>query len=470
MKAHDGMYIDGAWRPAAGGELIEVVNPADGQVIGTVPAGTEEDVDAAVRAARAALPGWAATPPAERGALIGALRDALVARKSELTDTITSELGSPLGFSKAVHVGSPIAVAASYAELATSYAFEERIGNSTVLLEPVGVVGAITPWNYPLHQVVAKVAPALAAGCTLVLKPAEDTPLTAQLFAEAVHEAGIPAGVFNLVTGTGPVAGQALAAHEGVDLVSFTGSTAVGKLIGATAGAAVKRVALELGGKSANVILPGADLAKAVAAGVGHVMNNTGQSCNALTRMLVHRDQYEEAVSLAAAAVANYPTGDPRQAGIRVGPVVNAKQHERVRGFIAKGVEEGARLVAGGPDAPQEQGYFVAPTVFADVTPDMTIAQEEIFGPVLSILRYEDEEEALSIANGTVYGLGGAVWAADEATAVAFARRMDTGQVDINGGRFNVLAPFGGYKQSGVGRELGPHGLAEYLQTKSLQF
>ncbi|MFJ9597796.1 aldehyde dehydrogenase family protein [Streptomyces virginiae] len=470
MKAQDGMYIDGAWRPAVGTGRIEVVNPADGQVIAEVPAGTEEDVDAAVRAARAALPGWAATPPTERAALIGALRDALQARKGELTETVTTELGAPLGFAKAVHVGSSIAVVSSYVELAASYAFEERIGNSTVLMEPVGVVGAITPWNFPLYQVVAKVAPALAAGCTLVLKPAEDTPLTAQLFAEAVHEAGIPAGVFNLVTGTGPVAGQALAAHEGVDFVSFTGSTAVGRQVGATAGAAVKRVALELGGKSANVILPGANLPEAVAAGVGHVMNNTGQRCNALTRMLVHRDQYEEAVSLAVAAVADHPTGDPRTRGTRVGPVVNAKQHERVRGFIAKGVEEGARLVAGGPDAPYEQGYFVAPTVFADVTPDMTIAQEEIFGPVLSILAYEDEEEALRIANGTVYGLGGAVWAADEETAAAFARRMDTGQVDINGGRYNILAPFGGHKQSGIGRELGPHGLAEYLQTKSLQF
>ncbi|GAA1597212.1 aldehyde dehydrogenase family protein [Streptomyces globosus] len=470
MKAHDGMYIAGEWRPAAGRDRIEVVNPADEQVIAEVPAGNAQDVDAAVRAARAAFPGWAATPPAERAALIGALRDAMAARKAEFTEVVTAELGSPTGFAERVHVGAPLAVSASFAELAASYAFEERIGNSTVLLEPVGVVGAITPWNYPLHQIVAKVAPALAAGCTLVLKPAEDTPLTAQLFAEAVHEAGIPAGVFNLVTGTGPVAGQALAAHEGVDLVSFTGSTAVGRLIGATAGAAVKRVALELGGKSANVILPGADLAKAVAAGVGHVMNNSGQSCNALTRMLVHRDQYEEAVALAAAAVAPYTAGDPREPGTRLGPVVNAKQRDRVRAYIAKGIEEGARLVAGGPDAPHPRGYYVAPTVFADVTPDMVIAQEEIFGPVLSIIAYGDEDEALRIANGTVYGLGGAVWAADEETAVAFARRMDTGQVDINGGRFNPLAPFGGYKQSGVGRELGPHGLAEYLQTKSLQF
>ncbi|MEN8653070.1 aldehyde dehydrogenase family protein [Streptomyces sp. 21So2-11] len=470
MKAHDGMYIGGQWRPAAGQDTIAVVNPADEQVIGHVPAGTAEDVDAAVRAARDAFPGWAATPPAERAARIGALRDALVARKDEIAQTVTAELGSPLGFSQMVHAGVPILVAGSYAELAATYSFEETTGNSTVFMEPVGVVGAITPWNYPLHQIVAKVAPALAAGCTVVLKPAEDTPLTAQLFAEAVDEAGIPAGVFNLVTGLGPVAGQALAEHEGVDLVSFTGSTAVGKQIGATAGAAVKRVALELGGKSANVVLPSADLAKAVKVGVANVMSNSGQTCSAWTRMLVHRDQYDEAVALAAGAVAKYVAGDPHDENSRLGPVVNAKQQARVRGYIEKGVEEGARLVAGGPDAPHEKGYYVSPTVFADVTPGMTIAQEEIFGPVLSLIAYEDEADALRIANGTVYGLAGAVWAADDAEAVAFARRMDTGQVDINGGRFNPLAPFGGYKQSGVGRELGAHGLSEYLQTKSLQF
>ncbi|WP_326724144.1 aldehyde dehydrogenase family protein [Streptomyces sp. NBC_00243] len=462
MKAHHGMYIGGEWRPAAGADTIEVVNPVDEQVIGRVPAGTAADVGHAVRAARAALPGWAATPPAERAAKLAALRDVLVARKDEIAETVTAELGSPLQFSQAVHAGVPIMVAGSYAELAATYAFEEKVGNSTVYHEPVGVVGAITPWNYPLHQIVAKVAPALAAGCTVVLKPAEDTPLTAQLFAEAVAEAGLPAGVFNLVTGLGPVAGQALAEHPDVDLVSFTGSTAVGRRIGGTAGAAVKRVALELGGKSANVILPSADLAKAVNVGVANVMSNSGQTCSAWTRMLVHTSQYEEAVGLAAAAAAKY--------GDRIGPVVSAKQRSRVRSYIEKGVAEGARLVVGGPESPREQGYFVSPTVFADVTPDMTIAQEEIFGPVLSIIRYEDEEEAVRIANGTVYGLAGAVWAAEEAEAVAFARRLDTGQVDINGGRFNPLAPFGGYKQSGVGRELGPHGLSEYLQTKSLQF
>ncbi|MDX3096921.1 aldehyde dehydrogenase family protein [Streptomyces sp. ME19-03-3] len=464
MKPHDGMYIDGDWRPAAGPGTIDVVNPADEQVFATVPAGTAEDVDAAVRAARAAFRGWAATPPAERAARIAALRDVLAARSGEIAETVTAELGAPLKFSQAVHAALPIAVAGSYAELAATHPFEERIGNSTVLHEPVGVVAAITPWNYPLHQIVAKAAPALAAGCTVVLKPAEDTPLVAQLFAEAVHEAGLPAGVLNLVTGLGPVAGQALAAHEDVDLVSFTGSTAVGRQIAATAGAAVKRVALELGGKSANVILPGADLAKAVNVGVANVMSNTGQTCSAWTRMLVHRDRYEEAVALAATAAAKYVPGE------RIGPVVNARQYERVRGYIAKGVEEGARLVTGGSDVPRTRGYWINPTVFADVTPGMTIAQEEIFGPVLSILAYEDEEDALRIANGTVYGLAGAVWAADEDAAVAFARRMETGQVDINGGRFNPLAPFGGYKRSGVGRELGPHGLTEYLQTKSLQF
>lgn len=323
MKAHHGMYIGGEWRLAAGADTIEVVNPVDEQVIGRVPAGTAADVGHAVRAARAALPGWAATPPTERAAKLAALRDVLVARKDEIAETVTAELGSPLPFSQAVHAGVPILVAGSYAELAATYAFEEKVGNSTVYHEPVGVVGAITPWNYPLHQIVAKAAPALAAGCTVVLKPAEDTPLTAQLFAEAVAEADLPAGVFNLVTGLGPVAGQALAEHPDVDLVSFTGSTAVGRRIGATAGAAVKRVALELGGKSANVILPSADLAKAVNVGVANVMSNSGQTCSAWTRMLVHTSQYEEAVGLAAAAATKY--------GDRIGPVVSAKQRSRVR-------------------------------------------------------------------------------------------------------------------------------------------
>ncbi|SEO10075.1 aldehyde dehydrogenase (NAD+) [Actinacidiphila rubida] len=464
-RGRDEVFVGGRWRPSAGGERIDVIDPATERLIGRVPAGDARDVDAAVAAARAALPGWAATPPERRAAVLTAARDLMAARREDIAATVSAELGAPLAFATAVHTDLPLAVLGSFARLAAEHPFEERIGNSRVLHEPVGVVGAITPWNYPLHQVVAKAAPALAAGCTVVLKPAEDTPLVAQLFAEILAEAGLPDGVFNLVTGLGPVAGQALAEHPGVDLVSFTGSTAVGRLIGAAAGGAVKRVALELGGKSANVILPGADLAKAVNVGVANVFANSGQTCSAWTRMLVHAARYDEAVELAAAAAAKYRPGD------RVGPLVNAKQLQRVRGYIDKGVQEGARVAAGGAEAPEglAAGYYVRPTVFADVRPEMTIAQEEIFGPVVSLIRYEDEEDALRIANGTVYGLAGAVWAADEDTAVAFARRMDTGQVDINGGRFNPRAPFGGYKQSGVGRELGPHGLAEYLQTKSLQ-
>ncbi|MET9217576.1 MULTISPECIES: aldehyde dehydrogenase family protein [unclassified Streptomyces] len=466
MTSRDAQYIGGKWRPAAGGGRIDVVNPVTEKVIGQVPAGTAEDVDEAVRAARAALPGWAATPPAERGAILGAVRDLMAARREEIAATVAAELGAPPAFAAAVHTDMPTAVMGSFAALAAGYGFEEQVGNSRVFQEPVGVVGAITPWNYPLHQVVAKAAPALAAGCTVVLKPAEDTPLVAQLFAAILDEAGLPAGVFNLVTGLGPVAGQALAEHPGVDMVSFTGSTAVGRQIGATAGAAVKRVALELGGKSANVILPGADLARAVNVGIANVFANSGQTCSAWTRILVDSARYDEAVEAATAAAAKYVPGE------RLGPVVNAKQRERVRGYIRRGAAEGARIVVGGPDAPDglETGYYVRPTVFADVDPGMTIAQEEIFGPVVALIRYEDEDDALRIANGTVYGLAGAVWGADDAEAVAFARRMDTGQVDINGGRFNPLAPFGGYKQSGVGRELGAHGLAEYLQTKSLQF
>jgi aldehyde dehydrogenase (NAD+) len=471
MQAHDGMYIDGAWHAPAGPETIEVLNPADETVLGTVPAGTAADVDAAVRAAHAASTGWARTAPAERAARLEALTAAMTARSQEIARTVTAELGAPLAFSQAVHAAVPLAVAGSYAELAAGHVFEERVGNSRVFHEPVGVVAAITPWNYPLHQIVAKVAPALAAGCTVVLKPAEDTPLVAQLFAEAVHEAGLPAGVVNLVTGRGPVAGAALAEHEGVDLVSFTGSTAVGRRIGAAAGGAVKRVALELGGKSANVILPGAELTRAVKVGVANVMANAGQTCSAWTRMLVDADRYEQAVELAAAAAAKYVPGDPLAEGTRLGPLVSARQRERVTGYIAAGEKEGARLVAGGAAAPEgmTRGFYVRPTVFADVTPEMTIAQEEIFGPVLSIMKYQDADDALRIADSTVYGLAGAVWSDDEEEAVAFARRMRTGQVDVNGGRFNPRAPFGGYKQSGVGRELGAHGLSEYLQTQSLQ-
>ncbi|RAG82750.1 aldehyde dehydrogenase family protein [Streptacidiphilus pinicola] len=472
METYTDQYIGGSWRPSLGQGTITVLNPATEEALAAVAAGDAADVDAAVAAARAAQRAWGATGKETRLGFLTALRDGLAARQQEIAATVTAELGAPIGFATAVHAGLPLAVASGYVDLLSGFEFTERVGNSTVYREPAGVVGAITPWNYPLHQIVAKVVPALAAGCTVVLKPAEDTPLVARLFAQIVHEAGLPAGVFNLVTGVGTVAGAALAAHPDVELVSFTGSTAVGRAIAEQAGRGVKRVALELGGKSANVVLPGADLARAVNVNVGNVFANSGQTCSAWTRLLVHQDQYEEAVAIAAKAAAKYVPGDPTAAETRLGPVVNAKQRDRVRGYIQAGLDAGARLVAGGVDAPEgaERGFFVRPTILADVTPDMTVAQEEIFGPVLCVLAYRDEDHAAELANGTDYGLAGGVWAADEETAVAFARRMDTGQVDINGGRFNPLAPFGGYKGSGIGRELGRHGLEEFLRTKSLQF
>ncbi|WP_326598135.1 aldehyde dehydrogenase family protein [Streptomyces sp. NBC_01803] len=473
MQAHEGHYIDGAWRPAAvPGDLIDVVNPATEAVIATVPAGTADDIDAAVTAARSAAGAWRATSREERLAALTRLRDGLAGHQDEIIATVVAELGAPRRLAQAVHGALPVAVATSVLEVLAEFSFEEKVGNSTVYAEPAGVVAAITPWNYPLHQIVAKVLPALAAGCPVVLKPAENTPLTAQLFAQFVHDAGLPPGAFNLVTGLGTVAGAALAGHPGVDVVSFTGSTAVGRRIGAAAGQNIKRVALELGGKSANVILPGADLTRAVKTGVGNAFLNGGQTCSAWTRMLVGEADYDEAVELAAKIAEGYAPGDPTDRSTRLGPLVSAVQRERVREYIRIGVAEGARLVTGGPEAPEglDKGFYVRPTVFADVEPGMTIAREEIFGPVLSILRYRDEEHALEIANGTDYGLSGGVWAADPAQAAAFARRMETGQVDINGGAFNPAAPFGGYKDSGVGRELGRYGLEEFLQTQSLQF
>jgi aldehyde dehydrogenase (NAD+) len=472
VENHEDQYVGGAWRATAGGEALDVLNPATEDVIATVPAGGAADVDAAVRAAREAAADWARSSREDRLERLTRLRDHLAARQEDIARTVVAELGTPIGYATAVQAGMPVAVASAVLEALAGYPFEERVGNSTVYAEPAGVVGAITPWNYPLHQIVAKVVPALAAGCTVVLKPAEDTPLTARLFASLVHQAGFPPGVFNLVTGRGADAGAALAAHPEVDLVSFTGSTAVGRAVAAAAADGVKRVALELGGKSANVILPGADLARAVNVNVANVFANAGQTCSAWTRMLVHAEHYEEALALAAKAAAKYVPGDPTRPETRLGPLVNARQRDRVRGYIRDGLAAGARAVAGGPEAPEglDRGYYVRATVFADVTPEMTIAQEEIFGPVLCVLPYRDEEEALEIANGTRYGLAGGVWAADAATAAAFARRMETGQVDINGGRFNPAAPFGGWKQSGVGRELGRHGLEEYLQTRSLQF
>ena len=462
--SRDQIYVGGAWVASSSAETIPVENPATEEILGHVPAGTAEDVDRAVAAARAAFGGWADTPMAERGAVLGKLHEALAARAGDIARTVGLELGTPLKIAKAVQAGLPLAVLRGYADLAAQPVPEETIGHSLVVHEPVGVVGAITPWNYPLHQVVAKVAAALAAGCTVVLKPSELTPLVAYLLIDAADEAGLPPGVLNLVTGTGPVVGAAIAGHPDVDMVSFTGSTATGRAITHAAADRIARVALELGGKSANVILEDADVTKAVKVGVGNAFLNSGQTCTAWTRMLVHRSHYDTAVELAAAAAAAYTTGDPFDEGTRLGPLVSAAQRDRVQGFIERA---DARQVAGDAAVPGK-GYFVAPTVFADVDPDSELAQEEVFGPVLSIIRVEDDDHAVEIANNSKYGLAGGVWGSPE-RALAVARRLRTGAVDVNGGSFNPLAPFGGYKQSGIGRELGAYGLAEFQQTKAIQ-
>ena len=465
----DALFVGGSWVPPAGPDTLTVVDPTSEEPLATVPAGTSADVNQAVGAARAAFEGWAATPVRERAAFLSALADGIEARVPQLAELIAREVGSPLRFATATQAGLPIAVLRSYSDLLGSFAFEETIGTSLVLREPVGVVGAITPWNYPLHQVVAKVAAALAAGCTVVLKPSEVAPLSAYVLAAVAAEVGLPAGVLNVVTGTGPEVGEALAAHPDVDMISFTGSARAGKRVQEVAAGTVKKVALELGGKSANVILDDAELAKAVKVGVANCFINGGQTCTAWTRMLVPESLHSDAVELAVDAAAKYTVGDPLADGTRIGPMANAAQRDRVRGYIERGIAEGATLAAGGPDAPLDRGFFVRPTVFAAVRPESTIAQEEIFGPVLSIIPYDSEDEAARIANGTPYGLAGAVFARAPERAVAVARRLRPGQVVVNGGAFNPVAPFGGYKQSGTGRELGRYGLEEFLEVKSLQ-
>jgi aldehyde dehydrogenase (NAD+) len=472
MLVKDKLFIDGAWVAPSGKEALEVHNAGNGQVMGNVPAGTPKDVDAAVSAARAALEGWSRTPPAERAAYLEKISAGLKARSDELARIIAQEVGMPLKMASRIQVGLPIANFANYAKLLKDFSFENRVGNSLVMREPVGVVGAITPWNYPLHQITLKVAPALAAGCTVVLKPSEVAPFNAFLLAEVVEACGLPKGVFNLVTGLGQSAGEALVKHPGVDMISFTGSTRAGKRISELAANDVKRVALELGGKSASVILDDADFATAVKGTVNGCYLNSGQTCTALTRMLVPESKYEEAKKIAAEVAKGFTVGDPLAETTRLGPLSSQAQLERVRGFIRKGIDEGAELVAGGAEPPEgvpAGGYYVRPTVFGKVKNSMTIAQEEIFGPVLSIIAYRDEEDAIRLANDTVYGLAGAVWSGNDERAQRVARRIRAGQVDVNGGAFNMNAPFGGFKQSGHGREAGVYGLEEFLEYKSLQ-
>jgi len=470
MQKRDQIYIDGQWVASDGDGSIDVINPSNEEVIGSVPAGTAVDVDAAVAAACAAFDGWAATPLEDRLALIEGLAGQLGARMGEIGTLISDEMGMPRGMSTMIQAGMPAATTGGVPATARDFAFEETINRTLVTREPVGVVGCITPWNFPLHQVMAKVAPALAVGCTVVLKPSEVAPLSAFLLAEIIDDLGFPPGVFNLVSGVGPVVGEAIAAHPDVDMVSFTGSTRAGTRVAEVAAVNVTRVHQELGGKSANIILEDADLSAAIPAAVGACYLNSGQTCSALTRLLVPADKMDEVAALAAEAAAGYSVGPADDDGSRLGPLVSAAQWERVQGYIQTGIDEGATLVTGGTGKPDglDAGYYVKPTVFANVSNSMTIAREEIFGPVLSIIGYTDVDDAVAIANDTEYGLAGGVWGTDTDKALEVAKRLRTGQVDMNGAFLNTDAPFGGYKKSGNGRELGRYGLAEFVESKSI--
>jgi aldehyde dehydrogenase (NAD+) len=473
MHVHSDLYVDGTWVPATGSAVIEVVNPATEQVIATVPAASTDDADRAVMAARAAFSSWSALSVDERVDYVERIADAMAERAEEIAALVSSEQGMPMANARRVQAGLPIMVMKSYVDIGRDFANAEpeHVGHSLVVEEPIGVCTFITPWNYPLHQTIGKVGPALVAGCTMILKPSSETPLNAFLLAEIIDSVGLPAGVFNLVTGAGRTVGEALCVHPEVDMISITGSTEAGARIAELGAPTVKRICQELGGKSANVILDGADLAKAVPAGITGMMLNCGQTCTALTRMIVPRSQQDEVVDLAVAALGSLSMGDPTSDDNFLGPLVSASQKSTVQDYIRTGIDEGARLVAGGPDDPEgyDTGFYVQPTIFADVDNSMVIAQEEIFGPVLCIIPVDSDDEAIAVANDSPFGLSGAVWADTNDRAVDAARRLQTGQVMVNGGRFNPLAPFGGYKTSGNGRELGRSGLDEFLETKAIQ-
>ena len=465
------LYIDGAWVASTGAATIDVVNPTTGGVVAQVPSGTVEDVDRAVAAARRAFDEWSQTPVAERASVLREVSAQISQRIEEIARAAATDIGTPLAVGRFMHAQLPATTFADMADNIERFELEKRDGSLMLVREPVGLVAAITPWNYPMHQIAAKVAPALAAGCTVVVKPSEVAPLSAWQLGEILAEAGLPAGAFNLVSGLGPVVGEALARHPGVDMVSFTGSLRAGTRVAELAAAGVKRVTLELGGKSPNVVLDDAeDLPLIVQGAIRSAFLNSGQTCSALTRLIVPRQHLPEVERLAVELVERERVGDPTQEETNLGPVVSQTQHERVLDYINQGITEGARLVIGGPQEPDSagDGYFVAPTVFSDVRSDMTIAQEEIFGPVLVVMPYDSEEEAIEIANGTPYGLSGGVWSSDRDRAERVAKRLRTGQIKLNGAAFNPTAPFGGYKQSGIGRELGAHGLQEYFETKAL--
>jgi len=463
-------FYGGDWQASAATETIPVISSATEQEFARVPRGTADDVDRAVKAARRGFDTWSGLAVEERAQWLEKLAAAMKARVPQIADAIAHEVGTALGFATKVQAEFPIMMIGMNAKFIRDMKLEEELGNSLVIKEPIGVVGCVTPWNYPLHQAVCKIAPALAAGCTIVLKPAEMAPLSAFMLAEAAREIGLPNGVINIVSGPGRVVGEAIVSHPDVDMVSFTGSLQAGRRIASVAGDGIKKVCLELGGKSAFVVLDDAPFDKAIPAGVNNCMQNSGQTCSAWTRMLVPRSRHDEAVEIAKGQLAKLTLGDPFDKNTRLGPLASSGQRDSVLGFIEQGKQEGAMLVAGGGRPSHlPVGYYVEPTIFANVDNRMTIAQEEIFGPVLAIIPYDTEADAVRIANDSPYGLAGGVWAGTSERALDTAKQLRTGQVDINGGRFNVLAPFGGYKKSGIGREIGPLAVEEFFQLKSIQ-
>jgi len=470
MQVFSSHYIAGHWVAAQSPEYFNVHDSSTEEVMATVPAGTAEEAARAVQAARGAFEAWSRLSAETRAGYLDKISAGLKGRMDEIATIIAREVGMPLKLARSVQVGGPVWNWANFAKVVRAFEWEERVGNSLVVREPIGVVGCITPWNFPLNQITLKVAAALGAGCTVVLKPSEIAPVNALILAEIIHDAGLPPGVFNLVNGAGPVVGEVLASHPDVDMVSFTGSTRAGKRVAEVASHGIKKVALELGGKSASVILDDADFEAAVKGTLSACLLNSGQTCSAHTRMLVPESRLDEVKALARAAISKYNIGPSLEETSRLGPLVSAAQRDRVLGLIEQGIREGAEVIAGGASRPPfDKGYFVEPTILR-VQSGHTLAREEIFGPVLVVLTYRDEDEAVRIANDTLYGLGGGVWSSDERRAISVARRMRTGQVDINGAPFNANAPFGGYKQSGIGRENGKYGVEEFLQYKSMQF
>jgi aldehyde dehydrogenase (NAD+) len=470
MKECLKFYINGEWVDPIEPGTLDVSNPATEEVIGRISMGSAADVDRAVKAARAAFASYSRTTKEERMALLGRIIACYQERMEEVAKTISLEMGAPMWLANMAQAPTGLAHLATTLEVLKGFQFEEQRGTTRIVKEPAGVCGFITPWNWPVNQIMCKVAPALAAGCTMVLKPSEITPLNAIIIAEVLHKAGVPPGVFNLVNGDGPRVGAAISGHPDIDMVSFTGSTRAGVQVAKAAADSVKRVTQELGGKSANIILQDADLEQSVAGGITACFTNSGQSCNAPTRMFVHKSQHARALEIAKAAAAQVRPGDPASADFVMGPVSSKVQYDKVQALIQKGIDEGAELVCGGTGKPAglEKGYFVKPTVFGNVRNTMTIAREEIFGPVLAILPYETEEEAIALANDTEYGLAGYVQSGDKSHAIAVASRLRAGQVQINGAQVDFSAPFGGYKKSGNGREWGAEGFTEFLETKAI--